>query len=299
MKQYITLLLVSFFGLQASAQTLEEKFDHFWNTNDTLGLRLTLEEWQAADSTNAEYYTSLFNYYFKKASQEVVAISTDEPRTKGEDIFVLKDSTDAVKGYMHNRVNFSPIYMQKAMEAIDKGISQYPDRIDMRFGKTYAYGEIEDWNNYTNTIIETIKRSKQNNNQWTTTHNEPMTGGRDYLLSVVQDYQGKLYDVENDSLLTNMRNIAQTVVDIYPEHAVSWANIALTYIIVNDLDNALPPSLKAESIDPTDIIILNNIAQIYLRKEENAKAIEYLNKIIKYGNDEDKRYARSIIEKIK
>ena len=96
-----------------------------------------------------------------------------------------------------------------------------------------------------------------------------------------------------------MRDIAQAVVDIYPNHTVSWANTAATYIIINDLDNALPPSLKAEEIDPTDVIVLNNIAQIYLRKGDNTKATEYLNKIIEVGNEEDKRYARGLIEKIK
>ena len=216
MKQYISLLFALSFASQISAQSLEEKFDHFWTTNDTLGLRLTLEEWQTADSINAEYYTSLFNYYFKKASQEVIVVSSDLPINGNEGVYALKDSTNATKGYMQTQTSFAPQYIELAMEAIDQGIAHYPNRLDMRFGKTYAYGEIEDWGNFTTTIIETIKRSKQNDNQWTTTHSEAISDGKNLMLSTIQDYQAKLYDAQNDSLLTNMRDIAQAVVDIYP-----------------------------------------------------------------------------------
>ena len=290
-KHLLSLFLILAFCPLLNAQTFEEKFDHFWNVNDTLYMRITLEEWQAAEPTNPELFTALFNYYFMKASHEVLVLSAEAAPTDQESL-VIQDSLNNQVGSIYAQKAYQPGYITQGIDAINKGIVLYPNRLDMRFGKIYVYGQMEDWEAFTQTILETIETSKANDNKWLTSNNEPLKDAKQYMLSVIQDYQYQLYSTENDSLLKNMREIAEAIVTLYPDHVESWSNIGIIYILTGKLDKAIESYKKAESIDPTDVIVLANIAQIYEREGDKERAKEYYNKISEHGKDEDKRYAK-------
>jgi tetratricopeptide (TPR) repeat protein len=114
----------------------------------------------------------------------------------------------------------------------------------------------------------------------------------------MQDYIATLYNTEDNDLLPNMRQISETILRYNPDHVISLANIALTYVIEGDNDKALGYLLKAEKIDPKDIIVLNNIAEAYVRKKETAKAKVYFEKIIKNGSKEDADNARERMKEL-
>jgi hypothetical protein len=56
--------------------------------------------------------------------------------------------------------------------------------------------------------------------------------------------------------------------------------------------------LKAEKIDRKDIIVLNNIAEVYVRKKDKSNAKIYYEKIIKNGSKEEGDDAREKIKKL-
>jgi tetratricopeptide (TPR) repeat protein len=112
----------------------------------------------------------------------------------------------------------------------------------------------------------------------------------------MQDYVGTIYNTEDDNLLPLMRKISETVLKYHPDHVESLSNIALTYLIAANYEKALEYLLRAEIIAPKDIIVLNNIAQTYFRKKDNANAKIYYEKIIKFGNAEEAADAK---EKLK
>jgi tetratricopeptide (TPR) repeat protein len=95
-----------------------------------------------------------------------------------------------------------------------------------------------------------------------------------------------------------MRQISEAVIKYYPDHVESLANIALTYLIAGDFDKALPYLLKAEQVAPKDVVVLNNIAETYKRKNDKGKAKVYYEKVIKYGNKEDADDARQKIKEL-
>jgi tetratricopeptide (TPR) repeat protein len=94
------------------------------------------------------------------------------------------------------------------------------------------------------------------------------------------------------------RSISEAVIKYYPDHVESLSNIALTYLIAGDYDKAIPYLLKAEKAAPTDVIVLNNIAEAYKRKGDKTNAKAYYEKIIKFGNKEDIEDARRKIESL-
>jgi tetratricopeptide (TPR) repeat protein len=96
-----------------------------------------------------------------------------------------------------------------------------------------------------------------------------------------------------------MREIALEILKYNPNHVESLSTYALTYIILGEYEPGIEALLKAEELAPTDIIVLNNLAQAYKRNGDTALAIVYYDKILEIGDERDKKMAQSEIDKLK
>jgi tetratricopeptide (TPR) repeat protein len=175
----------------------------------------------------------------------------------------------------------------------------YPNRLDMRFGKIYALGQSEDWENFTKEIVKTIQYSKKNNNEWTWTFNEKKENGKEFFLGSIQDYQLNLYETKNDDLLKNMRRIAEEILKIYPDHIESLSNISINYLLTGQYDKGIEALLKAEKIDPKDGVVLSNIAHGYKLKGDIHNSIKYYEKMLKLEDPRAVEFAKQQIESLK
>lgn len=286
-------ILISQLGI---SQDYQSEFQKLCQTNDTINQLKILTEWKSANPNDAELFTSYFNYHFMKSRHEVLAPTPDEPN--GESL-VLKDSLNQTAEFSESQIYYDQTELKKGLHKIDEGIKLYPNRLDMRFGKIYALGQIPDWDNFTSEIIKTIQYSSTNNNNWTWTNNEKRDGGKDDFLLDIQDYQLQLYNTENDELLKNMREIANEILNHYPKHIPSLSNISITYLLTGEYDKGIESLLKAEKIDPKDYVVLSNIALGYKLEGDKVKAIEYYEKTIVYGDDGAKQFAKQQIEELK
>lgn len=289
MKRILGTLIAILISQIGFSQDYQSDFQKYCQTNDTINQLKVLTEWNSANPKDAELYTSYFNYYFMKSKQEVLAMSTNEPN--GESL-VLKDSLNQTAGFLGSKIHFD----QKELE---RGIKLYPNRLDMRFGKIYALGEVTDWKNFTYEIQKTIEYSTENENNWAWTNNGKYDGGEKEFLLDIQTYQLQLYNTGNDNLLKNMREIANTVLKFYPNHIESLSNLSITYILTGEYEKGIEPLLKAEKINPKDYIVLSNIAQGYKLKGDKKKAIEYYEKTIEFGDERAKEYAKQQIIELK
>ncbi|NJB69754.1 putative Zn-dependent protease [Saonia flava] len=278
------------------SQDYQAEFQQYCETNDTLGQLKVLKKWQSESPKDAELFTNYFNYYFTKSRQELVSLTTTPPN--GES-YMLKDSTNQTAGYIGSQINYNQSELKKGLDKIDEGIILYPNRLDMRFGKIYVFGQISDWKSFTSEIIKTIEHSSKNQNSWSWTNNEKYAGGEKEFLLDIQNYQLQLYDTGNDNLLKNMREIASSVLKFYPNHIESLSNLSITYLLTGEFDKGIKPLLRAEKINPKDFIVLGNIAQGYKLKGDKKKAIEYYEKTAKYGDERAREYARQQIRELK
>ena len=296
MKYIISLISILLCSSSIFGQDYKSDFVKYFHDGDTTKQFETLISWESVDPNNPELFTSYFNYYFLKSKQEVLSLSKEEP--DGES-FSLQDSTGKTAGFIGSSFYFNPETFKKGIDKIDEGIKLYPNRLDMRFGKIYALGQIKNWQGFTDEIVKAIKFSKINYNKWTWTNNEKKENGKDFFLSSIQDYQLTLYNTNNDDLLTNMRTIAHEILKFYPNHIESLSNLSVTYLLTDEYDKGIEPLLKAEKIDPTDAIVLANIAQGYKLKGDKSKAIKYYEKVIKHGDESSIEFAKEQIEELK
>jgi tetratricopeptide repeat protein len=295
MKTSLTVTIALLIGSTVYGQRYFEKFKKLSTDKDTLGQRTLLKKWEKENSNDAELYTCYFNYYVQKSMTEVIRL--DSRPGNGENV-QLTDSTKKVVGYIHGETSYNPKYLNLGFDIIEKGITKFPNRLDMRFGKTHMFGLIKNYDAFTEEIVRSIGYSVQNQNQWLWTMNEAVDEPRDFLLDNTQTYINDLFDL-GDSQAKNIRRIAEATLKNYPDHVVSLSNLGISYIFENNYSKALEPLLTAEKKSPKDGIILGNIAYAYLNLNENKKAIEYYEKVIRFGDDNTKRYAQEQLEKLK
>lgn len=296
MEKTLSILAFSILVNFCFGQDYKSQFDQLCQDGDTTKQIELLTKWESEDPKNPELFTSYFNYYFLKSRQEFVSMSTNQP--KGENL-QIQDSTGQVVGFLGSETVYNPEILQNGLDKIDQGIKMYPNRLDMRFGKIYALGQVEDWENFTNEIVKTIQYSKKNNNEWTWTFNEKRENGKEFFLGSIQDYQLNLFETENDDLLKYMRAIAEEILKFYPDHIESLSNISITYLLTGEYDKGIEALLKAEKIDPKDGIVLSNIAHGYKLKGDIDNSLKYYEKMLELDDPRAVEFSKQQIEELK
>jgi tetratricopeptide (TPR) repeat protein len=301
MNRQTTFLL---FGLillfnQVSGQTFKQQFNDLVSKKDTAGQQQLLEKWEKTDVNDPELFVAYFNYFVVKSKNEIITLGQNP---KGKDVLQIMDQDTTKKepvAFMYGDIHYNPDLLSKGFNWINKGIEKHPNRLDMRFGKIYMFGQIEDYENFTKEIIKTIDYSAINKSKWTWTDSKPLDDPKDFMLSSIQSYQLQLYNTENDDLLDNMKRIAETVLKHYPDHIESLSNLSIVFMLQKQYDKALEPLLKAEKLNPKDYIVLSNIAQAYKLKGDTKNAIKYYELTLKHGDEQAKKYAQGQIEELK
>jgi hypothetical protein len=140
MKKLLKLFLILFIPIISNGQDFQLKFKKCIEIKDTSCQREILTNWEKIKPEDPELYTSYFNFHFLKARQEIVTLSKNEPSGEG---FELRDSTNKIAGFMGSEIYYAPNEIKNGIDKINIGIKKYPNRLDMRFGKIYVFGEIE------------------------------------------------------------------------------------------------------------------------------------------------------------
>ena len=295
MKLRIIIILI-FVANLSFGQNYYEKFKKFSEEKNTIQQLKILKEWESKNVNDPELYTSYFNYYFTKSKTEIISINKN---SNGKDGYQLKDSIGNVAGYIQPNISYNEKYAKKGIEYIEQGIFKFPKRLDMRFGKTYVLGENGNYTEFTNEIIKTIEYSNVIKNEWTWTKDKKLEDAENFMLGSIQNYVTQLYNTGNDDLLENMKNIAETILKYYPNHIESLTNVSIVHLIRKEFDKGLEYLQKAEKINPTDFIVLGNIAQAYKMKDDKVNAIKYYELMKKYGDEDAKASSEENIKILK
>lgn len=295
MKKIITVFLTIFLAQITYSQDYQTEFLKYCQPQDTIKQLEVLHKWETSNPKDPALFIAYLNYHFLKSRNQVLALTTGEPKGKG---FVLKDSLNQTKGFLGSQTSFDPIELKKGLDKIDEGIKILPNQLLLRLEKITYLGETSDWELFTSEIIKTVQHSSINKNQWVWP-DEKEENGEEYFLLLMQDYQVKLYNTGDDSLLKNMREIATEILKYYPTHVPSLSNISITYLIAGEYEKGIEALKRAEKINPSDFIVLSNIAHGYKLKGDKVNAIEYYKKVIKHGDEKAKTFAQQQIKELK
>jgi tetratricopeptide (TPR) repeat protein len=208
---------------------------------------------------------------------------------------VLKSKKEVAGG----ATEYNPAEVKKAMGYIDKGITAFPNRLDMRFGKISLLGDLKNYKGFTEEIIKTIDKAQKNKNAWLWTNNVPQAAPGDFMLTNISEFVRLLIQVGSGEPIDNATDISELVLKNYPNHPESLVNLASCYLLKKQDNKAVSLLLKAEQINYEDISALTKLASIYKTRGDKQKALEYYDKIIRFGDKAEKEEARKEVELLK
>jgi len=274
------------------AQDFRTTFRELSGKGDSAATLKLLHTWQKAKPNDPEMYVAFYNYYALEGLKEVLSLQNEQPGGKS---FQLTDSTGKVAGYLGSQPALNINYLNQGFKYIDSAIAKFPTRLDMRFGKVYVLGRMEDYEKFTREIIKTIEYGQRINFKWLWTDNKPLDDPEKFMLGSVQDYVIQLFNA-GDQYTGYMGDIAQTILKYKPDHVESLSNLSISYMIKKDYPHAVEQLLKAEKLAPHDYIVLNNIAYCYELEGNKPNAINYYKLVKQYGDDDAKAAADKKIE---
>jgi len=287
--------LLCIITLICTGQTNKEQFSAALKSKDTIAQLALLQKWEKANSNDPELYVCYFNYHVNQGRKEVISLEQGET---DEESLQLTDSAGNAAGYMVSRIVYDKDHLDKAIQYIDKGITQFPERLDMRFGKSYLLADAGDYENVVKQITTTLAHSKKNGNKWTWSEGKPLDYPQEFMMSSIQGYVNKIYNTGDDNLLVYMKQIAEAVLKEYPDSVENLSNVSIVYMIQQQPEKALAPLLKAEKLSPADTVVLGNIAQCYKLMGNKTAATNYYNLVIKHGDNESREFAKGQLEQL-
>ena len=103
-----------------------------------VGVETLLDNWEAADSTDAKVHIARFQFWMEKAKTEQIVSKAEKKYLGMSPLFSLKDSTGTDVHYYQETFYDDEIY-GNAIKAVDKAIALRPSDLEYRFMKANAY----------------------------------------------------------------------------------------------------------------------------------------------------------------
>lgn len=279
---FLTLLalIVTFPAFAQTRQNLYDKFCDVVSRRDIAATAALMAEWEKLYPDDAELFSVRANYYYMNAVEEIVALSKEKP-TDGREYYVMEDSLGE-EAYMYSEHMVDTAKVSTAQAILADGITKHPNRLDFRLGKIALHLKMAENTLAVQEITSALEQSITNGNKWCTTLDEPIeTDGISYLRGCIQDYFSQLIDSYD---LAAAENIVNTCLHFYPQDAIFLTDKGTLRLFAGDLPAALQWYMAANKISPDDMLIVNNIANIYEKMGDKQNALKYY-RIVANSND--------------
>jgi predicted Zn-dependent protease len=239
-------------------------------------LKTLLENWETDERENPEMFIAYFNYYVNRNVEVVQSIYRDN---SGQQILGPKR-------------NYNKEDVYTGIEYLDRSLKFTPNRLDMYWGKIEVLLEIADYKQAGDVLNNLIKLSPKYNNNWFLSDNRKVPNGEVYFMDYIYRYYDALISFDTPETLNIVKQCAETQIVTYPQSTYGYNILSIYYIMTNKNEEALKQLLLAENVNNNDCTILINIGRLYGEMNNKTKSKEYLDKVIRIGNQNEKQRAQ-------
>ena len=268
---------------------------------DGVGVETILNEWEKVDSLNQKMLVARYNYYLTK-SQDNQVVTKDSDKYLGMNpLLSLKDSTGK-SVYYYQETFYDDSLFSMAMKSLDKVISVYPDRVDLRFMKAASLVSYEkDSPDMALSVLsDIIDMDAKGTKKWEYPGQE-MTG--ELFRTVIQEYCQTFYLIGSMSSYEAFRKLSEKMNSIYPKDPVFLSNLGSYYFVVaKDYKTAGKYYDKALKANPDFYPAISNCILMARRSGNLKSERKYLKMMVEHGPENESKSARirlSALEKKK
>lgn len=275
----------------------QEIFNQLYQAGNFGELEIHLVNWMNETPNDPEVYVGYFNYYLE-LGREFVTGTYRFPPANGRYLAMTKEDDDEIVGYMYDQIVYDNEYFARAVGIINDGIERFPNRLDMRFGIIHTLQQIGDYEQQADYLQATLRHSKENENLWMWTKNEPTPGTEDFFLSVILDYYSVWFDVSSPTSLQALLDTSRLQIELYPSNVYGYNQVALYYSNSEDHEEAAHYLSIAHELDPTDYIIVNNLAMAEMASLNFERSLELFISLRDFQNEINQEYVEERISSV-
>ena len=260
-----------------------------------VGIETLINNWAKADQDNDRMLTAKFHYYLTKAQRTEVVTKETKKYLGTDPVLSLKDSTGADVFYFQVLAYDDELF-REAINAVDRAIEVYPERLDFRFMKTNAYVsyERESPDIALANLIGLTKDFVKGTEEWTYDGNP---ADAEFFADAMQEYCISFYTLATPSSYEAFRKLSEVMIGVYPSNMAFLSNIGTYHMLVkDDCKTALKYYNKVLKKNPSDYTAIKNSC-LAARKLGNVKMEKkYLTKLAEHGTDIEKAQAKARID---
>lgn len=279
MKAVVMIFALLLAVIPANAEDFVKRFNAAVNTGDDGQVDRALADWKAAEPQNPGPYIKAGNYYFNKARRELIQMSP-KPPAKGE--FALRDrESGKVVGSMGPFVSINPAIAARATENLSEATEKFPDRLDIWFGLTYLYKQLNRFDSLYATLEKALAYAAAHPAELKWKEGQPL--GEEAMTfppAHAQRYIAQYFSRGTQEGREKAFKLAKLVASFYPKHPYPINSIAVYYADKEDWVQAVSYYEKAHKLDPNDAIITLNLGMTYAKMNKKAKAQACFEKVI-------------------
>ena len=302
-KSIVCGLLLAAFVLPAAAQTetrenYQDKYNRLVQKNGAagLGVETLLNKWLADYPGDADALLGKFLYYYAK-SQTTQVVIKDQKKFLGQDpVLTLADSLGKVS-YYYEELFFDDELFGQAMQAADKMIRSYPDRIDLRFYKISALTgyEKDKPEMAVSELRSLVDYHVSVRPAWT--HPEYVVD-EDFFLAAIQEYCITYFRYATPAAYEAFRALSQRGLEYYPDNTMFLNNMGSYYFVYKKDDkNASKYYNKVLKLKKDDMTAIRSCILMYRNAKNSKMEKKYLEMMAKYAeSDTDRQSAKMRLE---
>lgn len=211
---------------------------------------------------NGDDYAIMFNEHLNNGIHSVITMSVELPLyAYGEQTFTLQDTVNGgIAGYMYNGYTIvDSIQIDSAFCILREGIAKHPDRLDLYLGLATGYLYCLDSKNMIEVVGLALQRERKNKGKWRWSNDEQLADTIDILYDRVQEDYRRFVDADQ---LDDAERLANIAVKYFPKRAEYWNDLAVIYLYREDYKKALEYFHKALKLSPNDELIMANISYV-------------------------------------
>lgn len=296
MKKIFLLSALLAIGMTAGAQN--EKYVQRYNTLVSklgpagVGVETLLDNWEAADSTDARVHLARFDFWLTKSRTDEVVKKPEKKYLGMSPLLSLKDST-GVDIYYYQEPFYDDELYGNAIKCIDKAIALEPDNLGYRFVKANAYIAYEKGSPDMALVFLQNLANSSTRVEWKYEGNKL---DENFFAEAMQEYCYSFYSIGTPAAMEAFRSLSETMTALYPDNPGFMNNIGAYYLVgKNDSKKALKQYSKVLKKFPEDYTAAKNCA-IITRRDRNVKQeIKYLQMLAKCAPENEREAAKARI----
>ena len=276
-------------GLDEFTKLLNQK-----NSDEKIEKMLT--QWESENPDDVDLYIAYYNYYVNKAKKNGLTDCYEISEDYYGEYLALNDKDGNFVCYELMYTFYDDELSAKAFEYFDKGIELYPNRLDLRFGKTYFCYLREEYDREYSVLEEAVEYGKIINNQWLWSNNEKCED--DFMKETIHEYVSYFFDDINPKKLEYVKKFSELFVKNYLENPVAYNDLGLYYVYKSDFVNVKKYFEEAFKYDDTDLVVAYNLGYINYQLNDIEAEKKYFTFVADANDENYSKLANKMLEKI-